>query len=71
MGGRGNCVSGGAQFLTGATLNVLNSISKTLAEALPAIESQDWSVSYARLLVLTGQEALARLTIRMHIPLPT
>ena len=28
----------------------------------------DWSVSYARLRVLTGQVATARLTIRMHIP---
>jgi hypothetical protein len=52
----------------GATLNVLNSISDTLAEALPAIERRDWSVSYARIQVLTGQEALGRLTIRMHVP---
>jgi hypothetical protein len=52
----------------GATLNVLESISTTLQEALPAIGGKDWSVSYARLQVLTGQVATARLTIRMHIP---
>jgi len=51
----------------GATLNVLESISATLKEALPAIGGKDWSVSYARLQVLTGQVAIARLTIRMHI----
>jgi hypothetical protein len=51
----------------GATLNVLESISTTLREALPAIHRKDWSVSYARLQVLTGQVADARLTIRMHV----
>jgi hypothetical protein len=52
----------------GATLNVLESISATLREALPAIGGQDWSISYALLQVLSGQVATARLTIRMHIP---
>jgi hypothetical protein len=51
----------------GATLNVLDSISTALREALPSIGGKDWSVSYARLRVLTGQVATARLTIRMHI----
>jgi hypothetical protein len=52
----------------GAFLNVLDSISKALLEALPAIQRKDWSVSYAHLQVLTGQIALGRVTIRMHIP---
>ena len=52
----------------GATLNVLDSISRALREALPRSRAVDWSVSYARLRVLTGQVATARLTIRMHIP---
>lgn len=61
----------------GATLNVLDSISTALREALrrshgkdspPPNHAMDWSVSYARLRVLTGQVATARLTIRMHIP---
>jgi hypothetical protein len=52
----------------GATLNVLDSISAALREALPQRYGMDWSVSYARLRVLTGQVATARLTIRMHIP---
>jgi len=61
----------------GATLNVLDSISTALREALPRSHGRDspspnhrmdWSVSYARLRVLTGQVATARLTIRMHIP---
>ena len=61
----------------GATLNVLDSISTALREALPRSRGKDspspnhgmdWSVSYARLRVLTGQVATARLTIRMHIP---
>ena len=52
----------------GATLNVLDSISTALQEALPRSRAVDWSVSYARLRVLTGQVATARLTVRMHIP---
>ena len=52
----------------GATLNVLDAISSALQEALPRSRRRDWSVSYARLRVLTGQVATARLTIRMHIP---
>ena len=52
----------------GATMNVLDSISRALREALPRSHAVDWSVSYARLRVLTGQVATARLTIRMHIP---
>jgi hypothetical protein len=52
----------------GATLNVLTAIGTTLREALPVIGDEDWSVSYARLQVLTGQEAIARLTIRLHVP---
>jgi hypothetical protein len=52
----------------GVILNVLESISKALDEALPAIAGHDWSISYARVQVLTGQVAVGRLTIRMHIP---
>ncbi len=52
----------------GAILSVLESISKALREALPVIPVQDWSISYARVQVLTGQVAVGRLTIRMHIP---
>jgi hypothetical protein len=52
----------------GAIVNVLESISQALVAALPAIPTKDWSVSYARVQVLTGQVALGRLTIRMHIP---
>jgi hypothetical protein len=52
----------------GATVNVINSVSDTLAEALTDMKPRDWSVSYAHLQVLTGQEATGRLTIRMHIP---
>jgi hypothetical protein len=53
----------------GAFLNVLNSISDTLSEELPSLKGRDyWSVSYARVQVVTGQVALGRLTIRMHIP---
>ena len=58
----------GWQDRPGATRNVLESIGTTLREALPAIHGKDWSVSYARLQVLTGQVATGRLTIRMHIP---
>ncbi len=52
----------------GAFLNVLNSISEELRVELPSLQRQDWSVSYARLQVLTGQVALGQLTIRLHIP---
>lgn len=52
----------------GAIVNVLESISRALAEALPAIPAQNWSISYARVQVLTGQIAVGRLTIRMHVP---
>lgn len=52
----------------GAFLNVLNSISEELRLELPSLQRQDWSVSYARLQVLTGQVALGQLTIRLHIP---
>jgi hypothetical protein len=52
----------------GAIVNVLESISQALAEALPAIPMQDWSVAYARVQVLTGQVAHGRMTIRIHVP---
>lgn len=52
----------------GALLNVLDSISHALRDELPSLQQHDWSVSYARLQVLTGQVAYGRLTIRMHIP---
>src|SRR6266568_3078369 len=53
--------------LAGASLNVLDSISAVLNEELTGLQQKDWSVSYARLQVATGQVALGRLTIRMHI----
>jgi hypothetical protein len=52
----------------GATLNVLNSTNRALIEQMPSIRKKDWSVSYARIQVLTGQVAEGRLTIRLHIP---
>jgi hypothetical protein len=51
----------------GASLNVLDSIASVLGEELTGLEQKDWSISYARLQVVTGQAALGRLTIRMHI----
>jgi hypothetical protein len=50
----------------GAFLNVLNSISRVLSEELPSIQPDDWSVSYARVQVVTGRIAFGRLTIRLH-----
>jgi hypothetical protein len=52
----------------GATMNVLTAIGTALRETLPAIDGQDWSVSYARLQVITGQVAIARMTLRLHVP---
>jgi hypothetical protein len=52
----------------GATKNVLAAIGTALREALPSIHGQDWSVSYARLQVITGQVAIARMTLRLHVP---
>lgn len=51
----------------GASLNVLNSVSTVLGEELTGLRQKDWSVSYARIQVVTGQVALGMLTIRMHI----
>jgi hypothetical protein len=52
----------------GATMNVLTAIGTALRETVPAIDGQDWSVSYARLQVITGQVAIARMTLRLHVP---
>jgi hypothetical protein len=51
----------------GALLNVLNSLSEILADGLPSIGKDHWSISYARTQVAAGRAALARLTIRIHI----
>ena len=52
----------------GATMNVLTAIGTALRETQPAIDGKDWSVSYARLQVITGQVAIARMTLRLHVP---
>jgi hypothetical protein len=52
----------------GGFLDVLNSISTALEKELPWIKRQDWSISYARLQVESGQVGVGRLTIRMHLP---
>jgi hypothetical protein len=52
----------------GAFRYVLDAISEVLREELPTIERKDWSISYARIQVITGQVALGRMTIRMHVP---
>lgn len=46
---------------------MLDSIAEVLGEELTGLQQKDWSVSYARLQVVTGQVALGRLTVRMHI----
>jgi hypothetical protein len=50
----------------GAFLNVLNSINRTLCDESPLINPEDWSVSYARIQVVTGRVALGRVTLRVH-----
>jgi hypothetical protein len=52
----------------GAFMNMLDIIARVLSEELPAVKQKDWSVSFARLRVLTGQVALGRLTIHMRVP---
>jgi hypothetical protein len=52
----------------GALLNVLDSLSRILEEEQPEIDADQWSVSYARTQVAAGRAALARLTIRLHMP---
>ena len=51
----------------GAFLTVIDSISDVLRKDL-RLEQQAWSISYARLQVLTGQVATGQLTIRADIP---
>jgi hypothetical protein len=52
----------------GAFLHVLGSISATLCDELPSFEPDDWSVSYARIQVVTGRMALGRVAVRLHTP---
>jgi hypothetical protein len=52
----------------GSIANVLGSLGKTLNEGFPAITEDQWSVSYARTQAPAGGTAVARLTIRIHIP---
>lgn len=51
----------------GAFLTVIDSISDVLRKDL-RLEHQAWSISYARLEVLTGQVATGQLTIRADVP---
>ena len=50
----------------GAILNVLDSLSKTLADEFPSINELEWSVSYARARAPADGAAVARLTLRIH-----
>ncbi len=52
----------------GAVLNVLNALSRTLHAEPPHIQPADWSISYARTQIAAGRSALARLTVRLHVP---
>ena len=52
----------------GAVLNVLNALSQTLSAEPPHIQPSDWSISYARTQIAAGRSALARLTLRLHVP---
>ncbi len=51
----------------GAFLTVIDSISDVLHQQL-GLKQQAWSISYARLEVLTGEVATGQLTIRIDIP---
>jgi hypothetical protein len=50
----------------GAFLNVLDSISNTLCDEVQSIKPNDWSVSYARIQIVTGRIALGRAALRLH-----
>ena len=49
----------------GALLYVLNAIREVLQKELPSVQI---SVSYASIRVATGQAALGRLAVRVHVP---
>jgi hypothetical protein len=51
---------------SGAFLHVLQSISATLCEELNSLQPDDWSISYARIQVITGRMALGRVALRLH-----
>ena len=50
----------------GAFLNIVQAIGDFLEEDSPPIPREQWTISYARLQVATGQIALGHLTIRLH-----
>jgi hypothetical protein len=50
----------------GAFLQVVESISATLCDELESFQSDDWSISYARIQVITGRMALGRVALRLH-----
>jgi hypothetical protein len=50
----------------GAFLQVVESISATLCDELESFHSDDWSISYARIQVITGRMALGRVALRLH-----
>jgi hypothetical protein len=55
-----------AQDRPGAFLNIVQAIGEFLARESPSIPREQWSISYARLQVATGQVGLGHLTIRLH-----
>ena len=52
----------------GAILNVLDSLNKALIDEFSIMNEDQWSVSYARTQAPAGGAAVARLTLRIHIP---
>jgi hypothetical protein len=50
----------------GAFLHVVQSISGTLCGELDSFGPDDWSISYARIQVITGRMALGRVALRLH-----
>jgi len=55
-----------AQDRPGAFLNIVQAIGEFLDKESPPILREQWSISFARLQVATGQIALGHLTIRLH-----
>ena len=52
----------------GAILNVLDSLNKALMDESSKMNEDQWSVSYARTQAPAGGAAVARLTLRIHLP---
>lgn len=55
-----------AQDQPGTFVNIVQAIGEFLAGEQIRIDRKEWSVSYARVQVVTGQVALGHLTIRLH-----